>query len=399
MTKDYLILTKQTQGSKKRIISAFFQEDELVQISAAKEEEDIISNIYIGKVKNIIKNIQAAFVEFAPGQVCFLSLKESNHPIFCSGEKKEKIQIGDEIIVQIQKEDAKRKAPLGITDFSLTGKYAVLLHGSFGIFISSKIEKPEQKKALRKLAKPYLEEGFGYILRTNAVEAEQGLVEKELQHLKQTYQNLIRFGLCRTCFSVLYKPIPSYLWDVRDVFSPSLSFIKTDDKALYEQIKDYLQKYQPEDLDKLLFFQDDSISLSAIYGISAKLEQALNEVVHLKSGAYLVIQRTEALTVIDVNTGKAIAGTKESEETFYRVNCEAAKQIAKQIRLRNLSGIILVDFINTKQGEHKEQLLSFFREYLAKDPVKTVLVDMTALHLVEITRKKVRNPLYEQMLS
>ena len=166
---------------------------------------------------------------------------------------------------------------------------------------------------------------------------------------------------------------------------------------MYSEIKEYLETYQKEDLHKLKLYSDPMLPLIKLYGIETKLENALKEKVWLKSGGNLIIQPTEALTVIDVNTSKAVTGKKNVEETFFKLNLEAAKEIAKQIRLRNLSGIIIVDFIDMKKEENKECLLNTLNEYLKQDPVKTMLIDMTALNLVEITRKKIRKPLYEQI--
>lgn len=158
-----------------------------------------------------------------------------------------------------------------------------------------------------------------------------------------------------------------------------------------------MQTYQKEDLEKLRLYKDTQISLNRLYSLETKLSKALKERVWLKSGGYLVIQPTEALTVIDVNTGKAISGKKPTEETFFNINLEAAEEIAKQLRLRNLSGIIIIDFIDMQKDRNKELLISCLSKWIEKDPVKTVFVDMTRLNLVEITRQKVRKPLHEQI--
>lgn len=381
-----------------RIISALIEQNELLQISAYREtSESSLGNVYLGKVKNIVKNINAAFVEIEPGNVCFLPLTNHIHPVFANRSSETKIQIGDELLVQIQKEDGKRKSPFATTELTLTGKYSVLIHGSSGIGISSKITDINIRTRLRRISKPMLEDGIGLILRTNAMQADDEIIQNEMMRLKQDYKKLIEYGVQRNCYSLLYHPIPSYLWEIRDVFSPSVEVIKTDDLELYEQIKQYLEEYQTEDLEKLSYYQDNMLSLANLYSIPSKIENALKEQVWLNSGAYLVIQPTEALTVIDVNTGKAVTKNKEMEETFFRVNCEAAAEIAHQLRVRNLSGIIVIDFINMEFVKHQRELLKQLDEYLKVDPVKTVLVDMTALHLVELTRHKVRKPLHEQM--
>ena len=163
---------------------------------------------------------------------------------------------------------------------------------------------------------------------------------------------------------------------------------------LYKEVQSYLLEMQPEDIEKLRLYEDKLLPLHKLYSLENHLKNALHERVWLKSGAYLVIQPTEALTVIDVNTGKCIS-KKKDEQGYLRINLEAAKEVAKQIRLRNLSGIILVDFINLKEESSMEELLGFLQKELKKDPIVTTFVDVTKLQLVEITRKKIRKPLHE----
>ena len=184
---------------------------------------------------------------------------------------------------------------------------------------------------------------------------------------------------------------------LRDSPGGRLEAILTDQADFYEELKRYLYLHQQEDLEKLSFYQDPLLSLSALYGLDKAVEEALGKRVWLKSGGYLVIEPTEAMVVIDVNTGK-YSGKKTLQETIFKINLEAAQEIARQIRLRNLSGIIIVDFIDMEPGENRELLLKALSEAAAADPVKTTVVGMTKLNLVEMTRKKVRRPLHEQVL-
>ena len=182
--------------------------------------------------------------------------------------------------------------------------------------------------------------------------------------------------------------------DLKNVPQEGLSEIIVEDEELYEDTKQYIQMYQPEDLEKLRLYKDQVLPLYKLYNLEKQMEKALKERVWMKSGAYLVIQPTEALTVIDVNTGKCI-DKKKDDEAYLKINKEAAKEVAKQIRLRNLTGIILIDFINLSSKEFTDELLNYFEKELKKDPVATTLVDITKLQLVEVTRKKVRKPLHE----
>ncbi|HWT76848.1 MAG TPA: ribonuclease E/G [Mobilitalea sp.] len=398
-----LVITKKDNV----IVSAFFEGKDLVQVSLnASEEEGILGNIYLGKVKNIVKNINAAFIEIEDGRMCYYSLSENLHPIMAKEQeyqaeearlKEVKIKMGDELIVQVVKEDIKTKAPVVSSNLNFTGKYVALTYGKPAIGVSSKIVEDKERKRLKEIARKYQHAEYGFIIRTNAANVPEERIVAEMQKLIEAYVNLRRYGVHKQRFSLLSKTPPSYICDIRDSYTDNVDEFITDDEVLYLHMKDYLETYQPEDLDKLRLYHDDLLSLTSLYDMNDKLSEAVRPMVWLKSGGTLVIQPTEALTVIDVNTGKAVAGKKKVQETFLKVNREAAKEIAKQIRLRNLSGIIIIDFIDMELKKDQELLMEELAEYFKKDPVKTMLVDMTALGLVEVTRKKVRKPLHEQV--
>lgn len=392
--KHKLIITK--EGN--RIISSVFDEKEMLQVNIfGAIEENPLGNIYVGKVKNIVNNIAAAFVEYEKDKMCYLSLEEVKNPIFLNPKKNDKLVIGDDILVQIAKADVKTKAPVATVALNFTGKYLVLTHGNNLIGISGKIREEEERKRLRTLMEVYKNSEYGFIVRTNAASIEDNVLKEEAEALIGVYKDTLSHAMYKTPFTCVFKTLPGYLCDIRDSLSEAITEIITDNKDLYDEIASYLGSYQKEDLVKLKFYEDNLLTLSNLYGVNLKLENALKKKVWLKSGGNLVIEPTEALTVVDVNTGKAIYGKRKVQDTFLKLNLEAAEEIAKQIRLRNLSGIIVVDFIDMEEKGAKEELMRFFEEQLRKDPVKTVLVDMTALNLVEVTRKKVRKPLYEQI--
>lgn len=390
-----LIITKY----QNRLISAIFNEKDLLQVNFEEDEERrLLGNIYIGKVQNIVKNINAAFIEIAPGVMSYLSLEDANFPIFTKwNNNSQKIKIGDELVVQVVKDAVKTKAPVVTSNINIAGKYTVLVHGRTNIGISSKITKDETREQLKSLLLPYKNEEYGFVVRTNAEHISPDVITKEIDGLIQIYDQIRRYGVHRTRFTLLHENQPSYICDIRDHISEEISEIITDEEEVYRSIETYLQTFQPEDLKKLRFYDDPMISIANLYSISSKMEHALREHVWLKSGGSIVIQPTEALTVIDVNTEKAIAGKKNVQETFFKINMEAAIEIAKQIRLRNLSGIIIIDFIDMVDREKKMQLIKELDRLLRKDPIKTILVDMTALGLVEVTRKKIKKPLHEQI--
>lgn len=388
-----LIITKHNN----KIISSLFEENDLVQINVEDEnKESILGNIYVGKVKNIVKNIGAAFVEIQKGVMCYYSLEENKNPIYARCQREGKITIGDEIIVQVSKENIKTKAPAVTCNINITGKYVVLTHGKTLLAISNKISEEAERIRLKNILKQVNRENYGFIIRTNSINKEEQIILDEVEQLENIYQKIREFGIHRTPFSLIYKTPANYICDIRDGFADQIDEYITDDFDLYHDIKEYLTNFQKEDILKLRFYDDKMIRLNNLYSITYKLEHALNEKIWLKSGGSIIIQPTEALVVIDVNTAKAVNGKKRIEETFLKINLEAAKEIVKQIRLRNLSGIIIIDFIDMSTKESKEILLQELRTLIKKDPIKTTLVDMTALNLVELTRKKVRKPLYEQ---
>jgi ribonuclease G len=398
-----LVITKKDNV----IISAFFEGKDMVQVSLnASEEAGILGNIYLGKVKNIIKNINAAFVEIEDGRMCYYSMGENRYPILAKEQEysKEdatlsevKVKVGDELIVQVTKEDVKTKAPVVSSNLNFTGKYVALTYGKTTVGVSAKISEEKERHRLKDIAVRYKQKDYGFIIRTNAVYIPEDKIVAEMEKLMEDYENIRKYGIHKSRFSLLYKTPPNYICDIRDGYTDNVNEFITDDENLYEHMKEYLAQYQTEDMNKLRLYQDAALSLLNLYGINEKLNEAVRPMVWLKSGGSIVIQPTEALTVIDVNTGKAVAGKKKVQETFLKVNREAAKEIAKQIRLRNLSGIIIIDFIDMDLKKDKDLLMEELEDYFKKDPIKTTLVDMTALGLVEVTRKKVRKPLHEQL--
>lgn len=387
-----LVITKE-EG---RILTALLQDGKPVEFHLEPEEEDsLLGNIYIGKVQNIVKNIQAAFIEIKSGLPCYYSLEENVKPSYTSKMNSSRLVAGDELLVQVSRENMKTKAPTVTSNLSFTGKYLVLTSGNTRIGVSGKLT-PFQKKELKTLLEEYRSDDYGWIIRTNASQVTAEELRLEAVQLVQQYENLMERAKFRTCYSCLYQTPKSYLTKLRDTYSGRLDAILTDDRELYESMEEFLMEYQRGDLKKLAFYEDSLLPLGKLYNLDQALKDALKERVWLKSGAYLIIQPTEALTSIDVNTGK-YDGHKALEATFLKINLEAAREIARQLRLRNISGIIIVDFINMKSPDSKKQLMDEFQAYLSKDPIKASLVDMTALELVEVTRKKVKKSLAEQV--
>ncbi len=390
------MLIKQGEEAQERILSAFYEDGKAVELSCfGASDTQLLGNIYIGKVKNIVKNIEAAFIEIEGGILCYYSLREHETPFYIKGKKDSKLSPGDELLVQVSREAVKTKAPTVTCNLNFPGKYLVLTTGKKQLGLSAKLSQ-EEKERLRGIAEPLLTEEFGVIVRTNAAQIPGEILQEEYRRLRGICHRVFTEGIHQSCFSKVYQEPPAYAAGIRNLRKEQLLEIITDEPQIYETLTQYLSVYQPEDLGKLRFYQEEELTLDRLYGITANLNQALKERVWLKSGAYLIIQPTEALTVVDVNTGK-YDGHKKLRETFLRINLEAAQELARQLRLRNLSGIIVVDFIDMEDREDQKTLMDALERELKKDPVKTVLVDMTPLGLVELTRKKVRKTLKEQV--
>lgn len=373
------------------------EEDEVVEIHCSPKEnyesqKPVLNSIYIGKVQNIVENIGAAFIDIG-GTNCYYDMSQAKNAFFTHKIGKKPLCIGDELVVQIAKEAVKTKAPTVSSNISFTGRYAVLTSGNTRIGASSKIPKVKREELKERLQNLKNEE-YGLILRTNAKDAPFETVTEEIEQLKSRYEHLKETAIHRTCYSCLETAVRPYIADLKNVYLDGLKEILIEDPELFDEVQAYFETEQPEYLPLLRKYSDRMLSLSALYNLKKIRERAMNERVWLKHGGYLVIQPTEALTVVDVNSGKDVSG-KNNVASYLKINLEAAREIAHQIRLRNLSGIIIIDFINLDDDEAMQVLLKEFRYYLAKDPIQATLVDVTGLQLVEVTRKKVRKPLYE----
>ena len=377
------------------IVSSVLENGKIVELHVEKPDnrQFHVGDIYIGRVKNIVKNIQAAFVEIQPGVECYYQITDNHFPIFTKKIGKKPLCIGDELLVQIEREAVKTKVPTVTSNLSLAGKYSVLTHGNTQIGVSSKFSK-EQRTLWKEALADYANSSYGFIVRTNAAQLSQAELKAEIDKQIAAYEQLKVLAQSRTCFSCMKQAPREYLAALKNIYQDGLQEILVEDAELFDEVSQFLEEEQQEDTKKLIRYEDSLLPLHKLYSVEHVLEEALAERVWMKSGAYLVIQPTEALTVIDVNSGKCVL-KKNDPYAFYKINQEAAAEAARQIRLRNLSGIILIDFINMEASEEQQELLSFFKDQLRKDPIRTDVIDITKLQLVEVTRRKVRKPLYE----
>ena len=394
-----------------------YENDKADRVELFYNESDyIVGNVYTAHVNDLAKNINAAFVEYAPKQKAYLSLEENENVFFINRKNTTKVCEGDNIVVQIKKEPIKTKDAVCSTNIELAGKYAVLTYGKPGIAVSTKVRDNSIRDALTKCGQEFLSEiaydstlyamltednfkkiiaATGIIFRTEAAELSDLCVAKnELTELFTELLRLLNKAMrtpARTCIRQAENPVVSMVRDFSKPFYDSLCHSDDIAEEITEVVTDS-QKYFEllhENSIEAKYYEDRLLPLYKLYSIESVLEQIQSKRVWLKSGGYLVIEYTEAMTVIDVNTGKCEKG-KNKENTILNINLEAATEAMRQLRLRNISGIIIIDFIDMKSDENKQKLLKHLRDEASKDLIKTSVMGMTRLNLVEITRKKIR---------
>lgn len=356
------------------VLSIEFHDQTPVRIFPAREEEVTLGSIYVGRVQTVKKDLNAAFVDFAPTLTGFLPLEGKT------------LKQGDLVCVRLKEEPVKTKFYTLSMDLELAGTACVVSDRDDRFRISSKLSK-EAATAL----KEGFERGYsilhGGILRTNAASLPLEEVIREYRELDGKLDEILKYGNTRALYSCLYREKPAYIKALFDLPKDSFDKVITDDPSLYEEVSASFPAAAS-------LHDDPGISLEAKYRVRHALSLATDKKVHLNCGGYLVIEPTEALTVIDVNSGKF--DKKLDRETMIRkVNFEAADMVASQLILRNISGMIVVDFINFENKEEEEELLSYMRSLLKKDPCRCKVHGFTALKFMEISRQKIRASLYD----
>ena len=375
-----------------------FEQGTLTGLQVLPEEEETLTlyGIYTARVKHIVPNIKAAFLEIN-GEICYYSLEDNRHTIFLNPKKDAHVHAGDLLLVQIQKEPVKTKQAVASCYLQLHGEVLVLTYQKPGIGVSKKLSKDWADACKKTLEDDLIlkqkKRSCGLVVRTGARDVEMNQILAETHQLLYTLEHILLRAQTSVCGKCLYERNSLFEECLQQLQNKENVRIITDQKDCYESLthlmKERLHSFPVE-------YDEKEVSLCARYDLNKRLDELLLKKVWLPCGANIVIEPTEALTVIDVNTGKSIRDKKTKEEHFLFVNKEAAKEIARQLKLRNLSGIIIVDFIDMKQEASTKELLSYFSSLVRQDPVHTMIVGMTPLHLCEITRKKVQKPLHEQ---
>jgi ribonuclease G len=414
------VITSQPYQNRDYRFAALFDEDKNM-VEVVSEEignTSLLDHIYIGRVEHVVTNLNAAFVRIADDVTCYLPFVECKNPIFTHRQSEKKpVVAGDELLVQVTREALKTKEPTVSTELNLAGQFVILSSASQTVHVSAKLSN-RMRSRLKNAVETHRDDqtvpvSVGWIVRTNAATVAEEVVFAEMDRLLSLFLQMTQTASHKTCGSLLYRPKPFYLKYLDDCRIDELSSVVTDDEAIFTELCDYYQIPPEERCTKgsvsvpvesfvtaggirLTHHTDPQISLAALYSFTSKLDLALKKRVWLKSGANLLIEPTETMTVIDVNTAKNIA-KKSAQENFLRINKEAAAEIARQLRLRNISGMILVDFINLDRKEDEEDLMDYFRTCLSADPLRPNLIDMTGLGLIELTRRKVRKTLAESL--
>lgn len=375
---------------KNYTIGMLIENNKETRIEVYQDEQPYyVDEIYVGRVRDVVPNINAAFVEIRPQTVCYMSLNEKFEPIFLNRKNTTKVCQGDLILVQVKKEPVKTKAGVVSCGINLSGRNIVLTREmADNVGASRKITNQARIKEIKSLVASYVNDDYGYVIRTDAEQASDDEIISELNKLNSEYYELIRIAATRTAHTLMKAARTPVVKDVCELHFDEEDEIVTDLESVYTSLIN-------ASAGNVRLYNDDMLSLSKLYSVEHRIENALSKHVWLKTGGYLIIEPTEAMTVIDVNTGKFDGNNKDREKTFYKINSEAVMEIARQLKLRNLSGIIIIDFINMEDENNRRELQKQLEKELAKDSVRTAFVDFTKLGLAEVTRKKIKRPLHE----
>ncbi len=382
---------------------AILEDGKLVELFVEKpERERMVGDIYLGKVVNVVKGMRAAFVNIGQKQDAFLhfsDIGESFTTVSAIIDRDEEnhlpqeftpdqIKVGQEILVQIIKEPISTKGSRLTTQISLPGRFCVLVPNSSMIGVSKKIESVKERKRLRKIARAIRPEGFGLIVRTVAEGRSEDVLKADVESLVKVWEKIEKKLKGAKPPLLVYKDMGMTSSVIRDLFTSDVTKLVVDSKKLYKEITSYLKDVARSMVDSVELY-NKKLPIFDYYGIESEIEKSLARKVWLKSGGYIIFDQTEALVAIDVNSGKFI-GHRDHEQNSLRINLEAAVEIARQLRLRDLGGIIVIDFIDMRDERNKRRLYEEFKRELAKDRAQANIAPISEFGLIEMTRERVR---------
>ncbi|HCC68642.1 MAG TPA: Rne/Rng family ribonuclease [Nitrospiraceae bacterium] len=370
-----------------------------------KKDASLVGNIYKGRVVRILPGMQSAFVDIGLEKAAFLhvadiysgfdspifleELEEEARPLNLSIE--EMLQDGQEILVQVSKDPIGSKGARVTSYITIPGRYLVLMSGDERIGVSRRISNEAEKARLKGIVNHLRPSGFGFIIRTASEGCTEEEIKKDMNFLILLWKNVHEKRSKVVPPYLLYSDLDLVFRSVRDLLSHEVHRLVIDSEEEYKRIIEFVNTYFPKLASKIEFY-DSSEPIFDFFGIEMEISRALGRRIWLKSGGYIVIDQIEALTAIDINTGKFV-GKASLEDTILKTNLEAVKEIAYQIRLRNLGGIIIIDFIDMEKEENRKKLFSTFQEVMSKDRAKSTILQVSEIGLIEMTRKRVRESL------
>jgi ribonuclease G len=377
-------------------------------------ERGLVGNVYLGKVSRVLPGMQSAFIDIGLDRAAFLHVADLLPNIAAKHAKtkpvdgdvsaeisdpalaiEKQIFEGQSILVQVLKDPIGTKGARLTSQISIAGRLLVYLPQDQHIGVSQKIP-PAQREALRQRLVTLTESDGGFILRTNAEDASDDDLSEDIAYLRKTWQRIKSAASTRPPLTLLHEDLNLLQRVLRDLVDAQTQSIRVDSKEQTALLQQFAKEFMPATLEKIQHYSGER-PIFDLFNVDEEMDRALGRRVDLKSGGYLVIDQTEAMTTVDVNTG-AYVGARNFDDTIFKTNLEAAQAIARQLRLRNLGGIVIVDFIDMSKDSHREAVLGEFRKQVAKDRVKTMVGGFSQLGLLEMTRKRTRESL-AHMLS
>lgn len=382
---------------------AILENGKLVELFVERpENERMVGDIYLGKVVNVMKGMQAAFVDIGQGQDAFLhfsdigeTYREYGTGIDYDEESrrstlldKDLLRENQEILVQIIKEPINSKGSRITTEISLAGRFLVLVPNQKLIGVSKKITSHREKRRLRKIARTIRPEGFGLIIRTVAGGKDQDTLESDQESLIKIWKKIEKKVQKSRPPTLIHKDMGMASSIIRDLFTPDVNRLVVDSRKMMRDIKNYLKDVAPPLLDKV-DFHNPKMPVFDYFDIESEIEKSLTRKVWMKSGGYLIFDHTEALVAVDVNSGKYV-GRKDHEQNSLKINLEAARDIARQLRLRDIGGIIVIDFIDMQDPKNRKKVYDELKRELKKDRAQASLATISDFGLMQMTRERVR---------
>lgn len=389
MTKKILV---QRQPSGTAV--ALMENGQLAEFYREKPKDEQAGCIYKGRVVNVLPGMRAAFVDIGQPKNAFLYVDDL---LDANLEKQpavkpainELVKPGQELLVQIVREPTGGKGAKVTTHFSIPGRYLVYMPYADYVGVSRKIDTAEERARLRELGEALRQDGEGLILRTVAGGATEAELDRDLRELREVWADILAAARDLSPPACVYRDLDMVPRMIRDLFNEEVDELLVDDAGLLGEIRAYVRQFAPQLENRVRAWRGSEPMLEK-FGVEDMLERAFRPKIWLGNGAYLIIEQTEALTVIDVNTGK-FTGSVDLEQTVYETNLQAAEEIARLIRLRDIGGIIITDFIDMETEEHRADVLGRMEEMVKRDRTKTIVVGWTQLGLLEMTRKKIRS--------